>query len=49
MALFSEENAADLCINTLGLQDNYDIERFEERRQLILTALVACCPQISAP
>jgi len=44
-----EENAADLCIGTLGLQDKYELDRFEGRRQAILLALVACCPVISSP
>lgn len=46
---FKEENAADLCIKTISLTDKYDIDNFDERRQYILTALVACCPVISAP
>lgn len=46
---FPEENAADLCFGVLGLQDKYDLDRFEERRLEILAALVACCPVISAP
>ncbi|KAF8311251.1 hypothetical protein DL93DRAFT_2061170 [Clavulina sp. PMI_390] len=44
-----EENAANLCIATLSLQNNYDIAKFEERRLGILIALVSCCPKISAP
>lgn len=32
-----------------GLQDNYELDGFDEKRQAALTALVACCPQKSAP
>ncbi|ELU38296.1 telomere length regulation domain-containing protein [Rhizoctonia solani AG-1 IA] len=33
----------------MGLQDNYELDRFEERRQSVLVALVACCPTKAAP
>ena len=43
-----EENAVNLAYGFLGLQDNYDLDGFEEKRQAALTALVACCPQKAA-
>ena len=33
----------------LGLQDSYELDDFSTKRQGIITALVACCPQKSAP
>ena len=44
-----EENAANLAHAFIGLQDNYDMDHFEARREKILIALVACCPRIAAP
>ncbi|OSX64936.1 hypothetical protein POSPLADRAFT_1044368 [Postia placenta MAD-698-R-SB12] len=44
-----EENAVNLVHGFLGLQDSYDIEGFEEKRQAALIALVACCPRKAAP
>ncbi|KAF8333991.1 telomere length regulation protein-domain-containing protein [Cantharellus anzutake] len=44
-----EENAANLTLAFVGLQDNYDMSKFEEYREKGLTALVACCPRIAAP
>lgn len=33
----------------MGLQDNYDLEGFDQKRQAALNALVACCPRKAAP
>ncbi|CAE6534869.1 unnamed protein product [Rhizoctonia solani] len=44
-----EENAINLAYLFMGLQDNFDLDRFEERRQAVLVALVACCPTKAAP
>ncbi|PCH38376.1 hypothetical protein WOLCODRAFT_130856 [Wolfiporia cocos MD-104 SS10] len=44
-----EENAVNLTHGFLGLQDNYDIEGFEEKRQAALNALVVCCSRKAAP
>ncbi|KAH7339084.1 hypothetical protein B0J17DRAFT_768094 [Rhizoctonia solani] len=44
-----EENAINLAYLFLGLQDNFDLDRFEDRRQAVLVALVACCPTKAAP
>ncbi|CCM02859.1 uncharacterized protein FIBRA_04971 [Fibroporia radiculosa] len=44
-----EENAINLVHGFIGLQDNYEIADFDERRQAALNALVACCPRKAAP
>lgn len=44
-----EENAVNLAFMFVGLQDNFELERFEERRLEVLVALVACCPSKAAP
>ncbi|KZT11519.1 uncharacterized protein LAESUDRAFT_740990 [Laetiporus sulphureus 93-53] len=44
-----EETAITLVHGFLGLQDNYDIDDFEKKRQAALNALVACCPRKAAP
>lgn len=44
-----EENAVNMVYGFAGLQDNYELDGFDEKRQAALTALVACCPQKSAP
>ncbi|KAF8747007.1 Telomere length regulation protein, partial [Rhizoctonia solani] len=44
-----EENAINLAYLFMGLQDNYELDRFEERRQSVLVALVACCPTKATP
>ncbi|CAE6471433.1 unnamed protein product [Rhizoctonia solani] len=44
-----EENAINLAYLFMGLQDNFDLDRFEERRQAVLVALVACSPTKAAP
>lgn len=45
----AEENAVNLVYAFVGLQDNFNIEGFNEKRQAALIALVACCPRKSAP
>ena len=45
----AEENAVNLVYGFVGLQDNYDIEGFDQKRQAALNALVACCPRKAAP
>ena len=44
-----DENAVNLVYGFVGLQDNFDLEDFNKKRQAALNALVACCPQKSAP
>ena len=44
-----EENADNLVYGLVALQDNFDLEGFEEKGQGALTALVACCPRKAAP
>ncbi|QRV89255.1 telomere length regulation protein [Ceratobasidium sp. AG-Ba] len=44
-----DENAINLVRLFIALQDNFDLDHFEDRRQDVLVALVACCPTKSAP
>ncbi|KAF4615270.1 hypothetical protein D9613_002794 [Agrocybe pediades] len=44
-----DENAVNLVFALLGLQDNFDLEGFAEKRQGALNALVACSPRKAAP
>ncbi|KAH9853981.1 telomeric DNA binding protein [Lenzites betulinus] len=44
-----EENAVNLAHGLMGLQDNYELEGFDQKRQAALNALVACCPRKAAP
>ncbi|KAI5899883.1 uncharacterized protein SCHCODRAFT_02561678 [Schizophyllum commune H4-8] len=44
-----EENADNLVYGLVALQDNFDLDGIEEKRQGALTALVACCPRKAAP
>ncbi|KAI0747877.1 telomeric DNA binding protein [Daedaleopsis nitida] len=44
-----EENAVNLVYGFVGLQDNYDLDGFDQKRQAALNALVACCPRKAAP
>lgn len=44
-----DENAEELVTQTLVLNDPFDLENFEERRQGILIALTACSPKLVAP
>jgi telomere length regulation protein len=48
MKHFADENAANLVYGFVGLQDNFELDGFEVKRQGILIALVACCPRIAA-
>ncbi|KAI6036637.1 telomere length regulation protein-domain-containing protein [Pisolithus microcarpus] len=43
------ENAANLVYGFIVLNNNYDLEDFDNKRQRIVTALVACCPKVVAP
>ncbi|KAG0705158.1 telomere length regulation protein-domain-containing protein, partial [Suillus ampliporus] len=43
-----EENAANLVYGFTSLNDNYELEGFENKRQCAVIALVACCPRVSA-
>ncbi|KZT51597.1 hypothetical protein CALCODRAFT_124246 [Calocera cornea HHB12733] len=44
-----DENAVDLTHATIGLQDDFSLPDFEQNRQEMLIALVACCPRKAAP
>ncbi|QRW03443.1 telomere length regulation protein [Ceratobasidium sp. AG-Ba] len=44
-----DENAINLVRLFIALQDNFDLDHFDDRRQDVLVALVACCPTKSAP
>ncbi|KAG8833666.1 telomere binding protein [Serendipita sp. 399] len=44
-----EENAVDLTCSIIVLQNNYDLESFDQLVLEALTALVACCPKKVAP
>ncbi|EPQ58409.1 hypothetical protein GLOTRDRAFT_137132 [Gloeophyllum trabeum ATCC 11539] len=44
-----EENAVNLAYALIGLQNNYELEGFNVKRQAALNALVACCPRKAAP
>ncbi|KAI0048561.1 hypothetical protein FA95DRAFT_1034938 [Auriscalpium vulgare] len=44
-----EENAVNLAYGLIGLQDNYDLDGFDVKRQAALNALVACAPRKAAP
>ncbi|OSD02819.1 hypothetical protein PYCCODRAFT_1435097 [Trametes coccinea BRFM310] len=44
-----EENAVNLVYGLIALQDNYDLDGFDQKRQAALNALVACCPRKAAP
>ncbi|KAG8689129.1 telomere binding protein, partial [Ceratobasidium sp. 394] len=44
-----DENAVNLAYLFMGLQDNFDLEQFEEKRQDVLVALVVCSPTKAAP
>ncbi|KAI0781189.1 telomeric DNA binding protein [Trametes elegans] len=44
-----DENAVNLVHGLIGLQDNYELEGFNTKRQAALNALVACCPRKAAP
>ncbi|EJC98569.1 uncharacterized protein FOMMEDRAFT_113710 [Fomitiporia mediterranea MF3/22] len=44
-----EENAVNLVYAFVGLQNNYELDEFDQKRQAAVTALVACCPRKAAP
>ncbi|KIM65191.1 hypothetical protein SCLCIDRAFT_14911 [Scleroderma citrinum Foug A] len=43
------ENAVNLVYGFITLNDNYDLKDFDNQRQRIVIALIACCPKIAAP
>lgn len=45
----TEENAVNLVYGLVGVNNNYELDGFDEKRQAALTALVACCPHKAAP
>lgn len=44
-----DENAVNLVYALVGLQDTYELEDFEVKRQGALNALIACAPRKAAP
>lgn len=46
---YTEENAVNLTHAFIFLNNNFDLDEFEEKRQAALNALVACCPRKVAP
>ncbi|CDZ96857.1 Uncharacterized conserved protein [Phaffia rhodozyma] len=44
-----EENAEFIAVTLAGLNDNFELEDFENRKQGILNALVCCSPRKVAP
>jgi telomere length regulation protein len=42
------ENAANLVFGFISLNNKFDLDDFDDNRQRIAIALVACCPRISA-
>ncbi|GAA6004804.1 hypothetical protein JCM11491_002237 [Sporobolomyces phaffii] len=44
-----KENAVNLAIALMSLQDNYELDNFEKSRQNLLVALIAGCPVEVAP
>jgi telomere length regulation protein len=44
----AEENAANLVYGFTSLNDNFELDGFENKRQRAVNALVACCPRVSA-
>lgn len=43
------ENAVNVAMVTLALNDPYHLDDFEEKRQGLLNALVACAPRQVSP
>lgn len=43
------DNAVELTFILSGLQDNFELANFEERRRAALTALLSCSPERCAP
>ncbi|KAF8232355.1 telomeric DNA binding protein [Tricholoma matsutake] len=44
-----DENAVNLVYGLIGLQNNYDLDGFNEKRQNAMNGLIACCPRKAAP
>ncbi|TDL16198.1 hypothetical protein BD410DRAFT_645182 [Rickenella mellea] len=44
-----EENAVNLVYGLLALNNNFELDDFDAKRQGALNALVACCPQRAPP
>ncbi|KAI0262956.1 telomere length regulation protein-domain-containing protein [Gloeopeniophorella convolvens] len=44
-----EENAVNLVYGLVGLNNNFELDGFDVKRQAVLNALVACCPWKAAP
>lgn len=49
MTSIAEEHAVDLAFALLGLQDNFDLTDFDQRKQDALVALLVGCPDRAAP
>lgn len=49
MICMPEENAVNLAYGLMGLQNTYELEGFEQKRQNALNALVTCSPRQAAP
>ena len=45
---YAAENAANLVYGFISLDNKFDLDDFDNNRQRIAIALVACCPKISA-
>lgn len=45
----SDENAVNLVYGLLGLQDNFDLDGFEVKRQSAMNALVSGSPRKAPP
>ncbi|KAG6337216.1 hypothetical protein ID866_1888 [Astraeus odoratus] len=43
------ENAVNLVYGFIALNNNYDLQDFDDKRQRIIVALIACCPRTAAP
>ncbi|KAF9533360.1 telomere length regulation protein-domain-containing protein [Crepidotus variabilis] len=44
-----DENAVNLVYAFIGLNDNFDLDGFSEKRQAALNALISCSPRKAAP
>lgn len=45
----SGENAFDLAFTLMALQNQFELDEFEELKQKILVALIVACPAEVAP
>lgn len=45
----AEENAVYVALMLAGLNDNFELDDFDSRKQGILNALVSCAPSKAAP